>query len=171
LQQGAVAVKIGALYPQIELDGDPRAFDAIVRAVDELGYESFAMFDHVVGAVNEGRESALSGPYTEHDPFQDPLVAFAYCAGITHPAVLNTSSLAGVTANGPSLAYTASTGALSTLGQAMAIASRIRVNIICPRFIDTEWFDKHAVPGGSDRLREHRRNCTALQTLSAGPVE
>jgi 3-oxoacyl-[acyl-carrier protein] reductase len=83
-------------------------------------------------------------------------------------AVVNTSSLAGVTGNGSSFAYTASKGALNTLGRAlaMALAPKIRVNTICPGFIDTEWFDKHDVSGGSARLREHIRNSTALQAVS-----
>ena len=86
-------MKIGAIYPQIELRGDPSAFDAFVRAVEELGYDSFAMFDHIAGAVHEGREPPLWGPYTERDPFHDPLVAFGYCAGITERIELVTGVL------------------------------------------------------------------------------
>lgn len=86
-------MKIGAIYPQIELGGDPRAFDAIARAVEALGYESFAMFDHVAGAVHAGRDPPLWGPYTERDPFHDPMVALAYMAGITERIELVTGIL------------------------------------------------------------------------------
>ncbi len=83
-------------------------------------------------------------------------------------AVVNTSSLASVTGSGSSLAYTVSKGALNTLGSALArtLAPSIRVNTICPGFIDTDWFAKHDPSGGADRLREHIRTSTALQAVS-----
>jgi probable F420-dependent oxidoreductase len=76
-------MKIGAVYPQIELGGAPEAFDKIGRAVEDMGLDHLVMYDHVVGAVHEGREPPLWGPYTENDPFHDPFVAFGYLAAIT----------------------------------------------------------------------------------------
>lgn len=76
-------MKIGAVYPQIELGGSPVALDRIGRAVEEMGLDHLVMYDHVVGAVHEGRDPPLNGPYTQNDPFHDPLVAFAYLAGVT----------------------------------------------------------------------------------------
>jgi probable F420-dependent oxidoreductase len=76
-------MKIGVIYPQIELGGDPKALDAIGRATESLGYDYFVMFDHVAGAVHEDRDPPLWGPYTQQHPFHDPLVSFAYLAGIT----------------------------------------------------------------------------------------
>ena len=57
-------------------------------------------------------------------------------------AVLNTSSIAGVTGIGSSVAYAATKGALNTmtLSLARALAPAIRVNAICPGFIGTRWF-------------------------------
>jgi probable F420-dependent oxidoreductase len=75
-------MKIGAVYPQIELGGRPEPVKQIGQAVEELGYHHLVMYDHVVGA-HPDREPALWGPYTDKDPFHDPLVAFAYLAGIT----------------------------------------------------------------------------------------
>src|SRR6202000_2402632 len=40
-------------------------------------------YDHVLGAVHEGREPKLTGPYTEKHPFHDPFTMFAYLAGLT----------------------------------------------------------------------------------------
>jgi probable F420-dependent oxidoreductase len=41
------------------------------------------MYDHVLGAEHAGRDPKLTGPYSEADPFHEPLIAFAYLAGIT----------------------------------------------------------------------------------------
>src|SRR6202012_2696955 len=40
-------------------------------------------YGHVLGAVPADRTPRLTGPYTEHDPFHDPFVMFAYLAAIT----------------------------------------------------------------------------------------
>jgi probable F420-dependent oxidoreductase len=76
-------MQIGVVYPQIELGGDPSAVRRIGRAVEDLGFDHLLAYDHVLGAVHSDRTPPLTGPYTEHDPFHDPLVMFAYLAGIT----------------------------------------------------------------------------------------
>jgi probable F420-dependent oxidoreductase len=74
---------IGVVYPQTELHGDPEAVRRIGRAVEDLGFDHLSAYDHVLGAVHADRHPPLTGPYTEHDPFHDPFVMFAYLAGIT----------------------------------------------------------------------------------------
>lgn len=76
-------MQIGAVYPQIELRGDPRAVRRLGLAVEELGFDYLLAYDHVLGAVHADRTPELTGPYTEHDPFHDPFVMFAYLAAIT----------------------------------------------------------------------------------------
>jgi probable F420-dependent oxidoreductase len=76
-------MRIGVVYPQTELRGDPAAVRRIGRAVEELGFDYLLAYDHVLGAVHADRARQLTGPYTEHDPFHDPFVMFAYLAGIT----------------------------------------------------------------------------------------
>jgi probable F420-dependent oxidoreductase len=76
-------MQIGVVYPQTELRGDPAAVRRIGRAVEELGFDHLLAYDHVLGAVHADRARQLTGPYTEHDPFHDPFVMFAYLAGIT----------------------------------------------------------------------------------------
>jgi len=56
-------------------------------------------------------------------------------------SVVNVSSIAGVMGVGSSIAYTASKGALNTmtLSLARALGPEIRVNTICPGFIQGRW--------------------------------
>ncbi len=76
-------MQIGVVYPQIELRGDPVAVRRFGVAAEDLGFDHLLAYDHVLGAVHAGRTPPLTGPYTEHDPFHDPFVMFAYLAGIT----------------------------------------------------------------------------------------
>jgi probable F420-dependent oxidoreductase len=76
-------MQIGVVYPQIELGGDPTAVGRFGRAVEDLGFDHLLAYDHVLGAVHADRTPPLTGPYTEHDPFHDPFVMFAYLAAIT----------------------------------------------------------------------------------------
>jgi probable F420-dependent oxidoreductase len=86
-------MQIGVVYPQIELSGDPSAVRRVGPAVEELGFDYLLAYDHVLGAVHAGRDPELTGPYTEHDPFHDPFVMFAYLAGITERIGLATGVL------------------------------------------------------------------------------
>jgi 3-oxoacyl-[acyl-carrier protein] reductase len=56
-------------------------------------------------------------------------------------AVVNVSSVAGITGMGSSIAYAASKGALNnmTFALARALGPEIRVNAICPGFIEGRW--------------------------------
>jgi len=85
-------MKIGVVYPQIELRGDPEAVRRFGLAAEELGYDHLLAYDHVVGADHD-REPKLWGPYTEEHPFHDPFVMFAYLAGITERLELVTGVL------------------------------------------------------------------------------
>jgi alkanesulfonate monooxygenase SsuD/methylene tetrahydromethanopterin reductase-like flavin-dependent oxidoreductase (luciferase family) len=76
-------MKLGLVYPQIELGGDPEAVRTLGRGAEQLGYDYLLAYDHVVGAQHADREPPLGGPYTENDPFHDPFVLFSYLAGMT----------------------------------------------------------------------------------------
>ncbi|HET7883460.1 MAG TPA: LLM class flavin-dependent oxidoreductase, partial [Acetobacteraceae bacterium] len=76
-------MKAGVVYPQVELGGDTGAVRAFAQAAEDLGYDHIVIYDHVLGAVHAAREPRLTGPYKETDPFHEPLVTFAYLAGVT----------------------------------------------------------------------------------------
>ncbi len=81
-------------------------------------------------------------------------------------AVVNVSSIAGVMGIGSSIAYAASKGALNTmtLSLARALAPAIRVNAVCPGFVETRWWRNRlgdAYEGQRDRFAE----MTPLKTV------
>lgn len=77
-----MSMKIGVVYPQTEA-GTADSLEKIGLAVEAMGYDSLLLYDHVVGAVHEGRDPPLWGPYTDKHPFHDPFTAFSFLAGIT----------------------------------------------------------------------------------------
>lgn len=80
-------------------------------------------------------------------------------------SVVMTSSIAGVSGIGSSVAYAASKGALNTmtLSLARALAPKIRVNAICPGFIDTRWT--------SDRLGEVKTQAVRDDFIKRMPLQ
>ena len=77
-------VRLGAVYPQTELNGAAAAVRSICDALESSGYDHLLAYDHVLGAVHHGRTPPMpDGGYSEQDPFHDPFVLFAYLAGRT----------------------------------------------------------------------------------------
>jgi NAD(P)-dependent dehydrogenase (short-subunit alcohol dehydrogenase family) len=83
-------------------------------------------------------------------------------------AVVNTSSIAGVAGIGSSIPYAASKGALNTMtiSLARALAPKIRVNAICPGFIDTPWFGKGVGAVAQAAVRDRAAAGTPLKAAS-----
>jgi 3-oxoacyl-[acyl-carrier protein] reductase len=71
-------------------------------------------------------------------------------------AVVNVSSVAGISGIGSSIAYAASKGALNTItySLARALAPLIRVNTVCPGYIDTPWFTKGRGAEAAAKVRD-----------------
>ena len=84
-------------------------------------------------------------------------------------AVVNTSSIAGVAGIGSSVPYAASKGALNTmtLSLARALAPKIRVNAVCPGFIDTPWFGKGIGEAGAAKVRANAAANSPLKVASS----
>jgi NAD(P)-dependent dehydrogenase (short-subunit alcohol dehydrogenase family) len=83
-------------------------------------------------------------------------------------AVVNTASIAGVLGIGSSVPYAASKGALvtMTISLARALAPKIRVNAVCPGFIDTPWFGKGMPAETVDRIRAGVASSSPLKVAS-----
>ena len=83
-------------------------------------------------------------------------------------AVVNVSSIAGIGGGGSSVAYAASKGALNTMTQSLAraLAPLIRVNAVCPGYIDTPWFTKGRGEAGAKQVRDAVIARVPLKTAS-----
>lgn len=101
-------------------------------------------------------------------PFQMIRACRSLLEAAERASVLMTSSIAAVTGGGSSVAYAASKGALNTmtLSLARALAPKIRVNAICPGFIDTRWFTDAFSAQTTARIRERMIDTTPLKAAS-----
>jgi NAD(P)-dependent dehydrogenase (short-subunit alcohol dehydrogenase family) len=126
--------------------------------LDELSAEDFQR----IFAVN------TIGPYQMIRAARPLLEAAAKASG-KPAAVVNVSSVAGISGGGSSVAYAASKGALNTmtLSLARALAPLIRVNTVCPGYIDTPWFTKGRGEAGAKQVRDTVVAKVALKVASS----
>jgi probable F420-dependent oxidoreductase len=75
-------MRIGVVFPQTELGGDPVAVRAYAEGVEALGYHHLLAYDHVVGA-DPTVHAGWDRPYDIDTTFHEPFVLFGFVAGIT----------------------------------------------------------------------------------------
>lgn len=75
-------MKLGVVFPQNESSADPGAIREYAQAVEGLGFDHLAIYDHVLGA-DPDREDTPRGPYTDKDPFHEVFVVMTYMAALT----------------------------------------------------------------------------------------
>lgn len=75
-------MRIGVVFPQTELGGDPAVVRAYGQGVEELGYTHILAYDHVVGA-DPDIHHGWWGPYNIDSTFHEPFVLFGYLAAVT----------------------------------------------------------------------------------------
>jgi probable F420-dependent oxidoreductase len=76
-------MRVGAVFPQTEIGGDPGAVRAYAERVTELGFAHILAYDHVVGA-DPAVHTPWSGPYDIDTTFHEPFVLFGHLAAITN---------------------------------------------------------------------------------------
>ena len=87
-------------------------------------------------------------------------------------SVVNVSSIAGIEGVGSCIAYAASKGALNTMTRSLAraLGPEIRVNTVCPGFIDTRWLRTGLGEESFNKLKAGVEAATVLKEAST-PVE
>lgn len=75
-------MKIGVVFPQIEIGDDPDHVARFATRAEQLGYHHLLAYDHVLGANPDSRPNWV-GPYNVDSLFHEPLVLFGYLAGLT----------------------------------------------------------------------------------------
>ncbi len=86
--------------------------------------------------------------YLMAQAFQDLLKASG------NGVMINITSAAGITGKGSSIAYAAAKGAANTLTLALAqaLSPEVRVNAVCPSFVDSSWWEE-SFAGKADKYQ------------------
>jgi probable F420-dependent oxidoreductase len=87
-------MRFGAVFPTLEIGNDAIAVRDYAQAAEALGYTRLTAWDHVLGADHADREPPLTGPFTQHHPFHEPLVLFGFLVAHTTRIELATGVLA-----------------------------------------------------------------------------
>jgi len=83
-------------------------------------------------------------------------------------AIVNVASIAGVKGIGSSIAYAASKGALITMTKSLArvLGPEVRVNAVCPGFIQGEWLRQGMGAETYDRSKAFLEKATPLRVTA-----
>lgn len=84
-------MKIGAVFPQLEIGADPGTVRDWATTVEAAGYNHVLAYDHVLGADPANRPGWTG--YTDKSLFHEVLVLFGYMAAITTTLELVTGVL------------------------------------------------------------------------------
>lgn len=173
---GRKAVNIAADFGSIEPVG--RVVDEALAGLGRLdilvnnaGTTKHVPHDNMDGLTAEDFQRIYAvntiGPFQMIRAARAQLEAGAKASGRA-TAVVNVSSVAGISGGGSSVAYAASKGALNTMTQSLAraLAPLIRVNTVCPGYIDTPWFTKGRGEAGAKAVRDSVIAKVPLKTAS-----
>ena len=97
-------------------------------------------------------------------PFQMVRALKEHLLNSANPSIVNISSIAGIKGIGSSIAYAASKGALNSMTLSMARnLGPIRVNAVCPGFIEGEWLKKGMGPEMYEAAKLRVQTTTSLK--------
>ena len=154
-------------------------------SVDEdcrkMASEAIARWGRIDGLVNNAGQSVFAS-HTDLEALSGEDFLRIYSVNVVGPyqmtravtpqmkkqglgAIVNVSSIGGITGSGSSIAYAASKGALNTMtvSLARALAPEIRVNAVCPALFPSRWW--------SEGLGEERSKIVHDQFVTAVPLK
>jgi len=116
-----------------------KTFGRLDVLVNAAGTTTFVEHENLQGLTEEHWDSILA--VNTKGPFFVTRAAVHLLKGRKGAAVVNVSSVGGISGFGSSIAYCASKGALNTMTKSLAkaLAPEIRVNAVCPGPIDSRW--------------------------------
>lgn len=125
--------------------------------IAKFAESKWGRLDFLVNSIG----ATKSAPYEELDALSADDFSHLFKVNVTAPylmaqacqqllkesqdgAIVNVSSAAGITGKGSSIAYASAKGAVNTLtlSLAQALSPEVRVNAVCPSFIDSSWWEK-----------------------------
>lgn len=85
--------KLGLVFPGADLGADVSGIRDYVQAAEDLGYSHLIAYDHVLGAVHEGRDFPVMVPYDETTFFHEPMTLLGFLCAVTSLIELATGVL------------------------------------------------------------------------------
>lgn len=85
-------MRLGIIFPTTEIGNDPSVIRDFAQAVEGMGYDFLAFFDHVLGTDMTGRADPRR-VFDVQTPLHEPLITMAYVAACTQRLGLATSIL------------------------------------------------------------------------------
>lgn len=167
--------------------GDPLVFGADVsddeacRALVAATVERFGRVDALVNNagttkfVNHANLDGLDKDDFLHiyavntvGAYQMTRAAAASLRAAGRASVVNVASIAGIRGIGSSIAYAASKGALITMTRSLArvLGPEVRVNAVCPGFIQGDWLREGMGEETYDRTKAFLEQSTPLRTTA-----
>jgi 3-oxoacyl-[acyl-carrier protein] reductase len=136
--------------------------------VNNAGTTKFCAHRHLDGLNKEDFLNMYSCNVV--GPYQMTRAAAPHLKQTGRGAVVNIASLAGVTGIGSSIAYAASKGALITMTLSLAriLGPEIRVNAVCPGFIQGSWLREGMGNETYETMKKNLENSVPLR-LTATP--
>lgn len=174
----ATAEAVGRLGGRVAIVQGNVSLDADCRRIAAATLDAFGGIDIL---VNNAGTTKFAG-HADLDALSAEDFAHIYAVNVIGPfqmiracapalrkggagSIVNISSVAGTSGLGSSIAYAASKGALNTmtLSLARALAPEIRVNAICPGYVETRWF--------KDRFGAERTAAISQEQVQTTPLK